>query len=86
MTRYSCSFCDNESQLICVRCKKDICKDHAHYVRLQEGQGEWVCDDCSAKNTNWSIVVGIIGVIIVVVFIIVGITLYNNFSGDSLLP
>jgi hypothetical protein len=86
MTRHACYFCDNESRFVCVRCKKDICKNHAHYERHQDGHGEWVCDDCHTKSVSWSLILGIIGVILIVVFIVVGIILFNNFSGDNLLP
>ena len=85
LTRHSCSFCDNESRFVCVKCKKDMCKKHAHYERYDD-HGEWVCDDCHTKTISWSIILGVIGVILLVVFIIVGITLYNNFSGNSLFP
>ena len=85
MSRHPCYFCDNESRVICVKCKKDVCKDHAHYER-HEDHGEWVCVDCHSKTINWSIIIGIIGVILVIVFIVVGITMYNNFASDSLLP
>ena len=86
MTHNPCYYCDNESQIICVRCKKDVCKDHAHYERRQDGHGEWVCEDCHTTSVRWGLIAGIIGIILVIVVIVVGFTMYNNFASETIFP
>jgi len=77
MTEINCEFCDNEARFVCVKCKKDVCKDHADYERNQEGAGEWVCSECHNSTIKTSIILAIVFFVIV---IIVTIVLLNKFD------
>ncbi|NHJ85138.1 MAG: hypothetical protein FK734_06725 [Asgard group archaeon] len=88
MTTYHCAFCDNESRFVCVKCKKDICKDHAVYERYTEeegGGGNWVCVDCHGKRTTTNMIVGVIAVIIFIIVLAVVIPIVvTHFQGTTL--
>ena len=84
MTDHFCAFCDKESRFVCVKCKRDICKDHAYYERHGEYR-EWVCTECHSKNVSVNVIFGIIAVIIFIIAIVVFIIMFNKFS-DSPFP
>ena len=33
MSYHTCDLCGNEARFVCVKCKRDISKTHAHYER-----------------------------------------------------
>lgn len=81
MSYHSCDFCDNESRFVCVKCKRDICKDHAVYKRRETG-GEWVCTECHKTSTGINIVLAIVFIIIFIVFVVIAINIMNDFPND----
>ena len=85
MTYHQCEYCENEARFICVKCKKDICKDHAVYERDQDGDGEWVCTECHKTNNIIGIVACVVGLIIFIIVAAVMFSQFGNFQ-SGLLP
>jgi len=83
MSYHKCYFCENESRFICVKCKKDICKDHAVFEKDPQNSdiGNWVCSDCHETTIKSNAIFGVIAVIVFIIIVVVGIVLFKRFSG-----
>lgn len=79
MSYHKCYYCKNESRFICVKCKKDICKDHAFYERNRDGDGEWVCTNCHNTSTGITIVAVIVFIVIIIIAAVVITNAINDF-------
>ena len=79
MSYNKCAYCENESRLICVKCKKDVCKEHASYERDQDGHGEWVCTDCHKTSNVIALVAFAVFIVIIIIVLIFLIPYFNNF-------
>jgi len=81
MSDYRCEFCENESRMICIRCKKDICKDHASFHNSEDGGDGWLCPECHKTSTVFKIVMAIIGIGIFIGVVVFAIYIITNFGG-----
>ena len=87
MSDHRCEFCENESRMICVRCKKDICKDHAFHYSSRDGGGSgWLCPECNKTSTIFKIVFLVIFVIVVIFMIVFAIKVFNGFPSGFPFP
>ncbi len=83
MSNHRCEFCENESRMICVRCKKDICKDHAfHRSSRDGGGGGWLCPECNKTSTIFKILFFILSIVVVIFIIVFMVKMFGNLPGD----
>ncbi|MBN1327894.1 MAG: hypothetical protein JXA54_00345 [Candidatus Heimdallarchaeota archaeon] len=82
MSFHRCDFCENESRFICVKCKKDICKNHAVYEKDPDDSnvGNWVCIDCHQKTQKSNLLFAVIAIVLFIIILIVGIVLLKQFT------